>query len=247
MKNEGFELNASPLRVWIANVAPCFSEELYWNVLSSAERLKYQQFRFEPDRLRYLTTRAMVRVVLSNHMCAHPGSIEFEFNDCDKPVAFLKGSGLRRFLNFNVSHTDDLVALVVGFDQEIGIDLVRLTDSPAMEVAEDVFSNSENALIQKAPCRLSGEIFWKLWAIKESYTKAIGEGLSYPFKELSIDFLLNEEVATVVMPGGRVWNFRQMRIDGGYFISIFLSGSGHDSVEYSICQFSDLVVDWTKF
>lgn len=93
---------------------------------------------------------------------------------------------------FNVSNTDGLVVCAVS-DVEIGVDTEKIKEMrfPVMKrccVAEEINYIKENR-----------ESFFRIWTLKESYIKMIGEGLHFPLKKVSFSImekgdLIQEEI-----------------------------------------------------
>jgi 4'-phosphopantetheinyl transferase len=89
-------------------------------------------------------------------------------------------------LNFNLSHSADMVLCAVG-DAPIGCDIEKVVDAP-FEVAEHYFKIKERQYIAKGlsdneKCRR----FFRLWTMKESYLKMTGEGMSLSPERIEVD------------------------------------------------------------
>jgi 4'-phosphopantetheinyl transferase len=89
-------------------------------------------------------------------------------------------------LNFNLSHSADMVLCAVG-DVPIGCDIEKVVDAP-FEVAEHYFKAKECQYIadgcsDNEKCRR----FFRLWTMKESYLKMTGEGMSLSPQRIEVD------------------------------------------------------------
>ncbi len=85
-------------------------------------------------------------------------------------------------LDFNISHTRGFVACVLGKD--VGIDAQNIKRvSPA--VIKRVCSEAEIIKIENA--QKPDEQFIRFWTFKEAYTKMIGSGFRYSFKNVNIE------------------------------------------------------------
>jgi 4'-phosphopantetheinyl transferase len=89
-------------------------------------------------------------------------------------------------LNFNLSHSVDMVLCVVG-DAPIGCDIEKVVDAP-FEVAEHYFKPKERRYIAEGSndnekCRR----FFRLWTMKESYLKMTGSGMSVSLSHIEVD------------------------------------------------------------
>ncbi len=91
-------------------------------------------------------------------------------------------------IHFNISHSGN-IAVCAFSKYSVGCD-VEMLRTPDFNVAEKFFSNSEKKYIFGIENENKSERereFFKIWTLKESFVKAIGRGLSIPFKEFSVD------------------------------------------------------------
>jgi len=91
-------------------------------------------------------------------------------------------------LQFNLSHTDGLVACVVGKSCEIGVDVENIwRDLDPAAIAPTVFSPMEVARLITSPPEERRGRFFSYWTLKEAYIKARGMGLSIPLDAFWFD------------------------------------------------------------
>ena len=88
-------------------------------------------------------------------------------------------------VHFNLSHAGDYAAAVFD-DGAVGIDVerARLVN---VNVMQRQFTAAENAYLRSKP-----DAFLRLWTRKESYCKAVGEGLHLPLSSFDV---LEDQVA----------------------------------------------------
>ena len=90
---------------------------------------------------------------------------------------------------FNLSHTGDYAAAVFA-ESEVGID-IECIRTANIRLAQRFFSEEEYAYLEsiQRECgqgeRLNGE-FTRLWTRKESYVKAVGEGMHLPLTDFNV-------------------------------------------------------------
>ena len=89
----------------------------------------------------------------------------------------------RQDIFFNISHSGDYVAAAVG-KSEIGVD-VQIVRSVKDNLIQKLCNNNEKEFIQSAVDK--NKAFITLWALKESYIKAIGMGMSFPMSEINFN------------------------------------------------------------
>ena len=77
-------------------------------------------------------------------------------------------------IKFNISHEDNLVAVVISDDHEVGVDLARMVTN--LDLAKKILSKDEYSDFEKAIDK--EDYIARKWAMKEAYSKKTGEGLS---------------------------------------------------------------------
>jgi 4'-phosphopantetheinyl transferase len=151
--------------------------------LTPEEGARADRFRFERDRRLYLTSRVMLRSLLSQYADATPDSWRFETNAFGKPrVADPFGP----VPEFSLSHTHGLVCCAFSRTGVVGVDaesLDRVLDVPA--VVERYCSPGEQRDLASLTDRDQQVRFLSYWTLKESLSKAIGHGLSMDVSRLS--------------------------------------------------------------
>jgi len=148
-------------------------------VLSSDEQERAARFVFARDRAAYVAAHALLRNALSAYEDVSPDAWTFAQNGRDKPALAARHAGAG--LTFNLAHTEGLVACAIGRGLDVGIDVERLReDVPALELASRFFSPAEVAGLAAGAGSARARRFIELWTLKESYVKAIGQGLSHP-------------------------------------------------------------------
>ena len=98
------------------------------------------------------------------------------YNIYKKP--FLKTKD--KLINFNISHDKDVVILIYDENNTIGIDIIDMNKELKYYQSE-YFTNNENNNIKDK------DLFYKVWLMKEAYSKYLGKGLHSNLK--NIDFL----------------------------------------------------------
>ncbi|MCH8332511.1 4'-phosphopantetheinyl transferase superfamily protein [Candidatus Sumerlaeota bacterium] len=155
-------------------------------VLSPEERGRYD--RFIPDRAKteFLTGRLLLRNCLGRYLESPPESISFAISSHGK--LSLEGAQ-GRSLQFNLSHTRDLVACVFAVDHVIGIDVEAIdAKCEIFAIAERFFSEAERSHLGRFNGPEAVEQFFRIWTLKEAYIKARGLGLSLPLQDFSFTF-----------------------------------------------------------
>ena len=148
----------------------------YTALLTADERERQARFRFARDQRRFLVTRALVRTVLSRYAAVRPEDWAFSTGPRGRPAISGPGSGA---LEFNISHSADLVLLGVTSGRTLGIDTESFVAREAdIEGLDRYFAPEESAALLALPPGERRRRFFELWTLKESYIKARGMGLA---------------------------------------------------------------------
>ena len=140
------------------------------NLLTIPERARADRYRFPDDRRRSIVARAATRRFLGRYLGNDPATLVIDEEEFGKPV--LRG----REIEFNASHSGDLVALAFAKKTAVGVDVEhrrRLTDTLAL--ARRYFSAEEVAIVERAAD--AGDAFFAIWTAKEAIVKASGKGI----------------------------------------------------------------------
>lgn len=180
-------------------------------LLSREERQRADAFRFKKDFHLYVVGKIMTRKVLAAELDILPQDIKFRIDKYKRPYLDLLQEV---YLDFNISHSGEYVVLAVS-EKSVGIDIERIK-SIDLNLATDVFHQEELAyLFQKKEGEL--ERFFRLWTLKESFIKAVGEGLSFPLKEFYFNFSSNEIELNILREGtSGNWFFQEFSVDDDY-------------------------------
>jgi 4'-phosphopantetheinyl transferase len=154
----------------------------YCALLTPAEKIKQQRYKFAKDRHDALITRAFIRDLLSYYENKHPTDWQFERGEKGKPEVI----NCKLPLRFNLSHTKDIIICAVTINHDIGCDVENThRKNDVLSIAERYFSSSEaNELFSLAKLAQVPR-FFDYWTLKEAYIKAWGLGLSIPLKDFS--------------------------------------------------------------
>lgn len=157
--------------------------------LSPDEQERWQRFRLEGDRQRFLLARALVRSVLAAYVQQLPQALQFARNRYGKPELVQVDADPAQHLKFNISHTQGLLVLAVTLADEIGVDVESTTrEAEMLALAERYFAASEVSMLRAAAPLQLRELFFRLWTLKEAYVKARGLGLQLGLDSFAFGF-----------------------------------------------------------
>ena len=171
--------------VWWARPAPATGRLLA--LLDDVEHERYERYRQEVDKLRFLTGRTLLRMVGGRWLGVEPEKVALDAScyDCGKP------HGKPRVVapgapEMSVSHSGSLVALAVADGPAVGIDVEQIRTAEVGELARLTFSPDERATFDALPAGERQGAFFTYWARKEAVVKATGRGMSIAMSKLTL-------------------------------------------------------------
>jgi 4'-phosphopantetheinyl transferase len=153
-------------------------------LLDPAERERWERYRQDADRQRFLVGCALAKTVTAEV------SFDRTCGQCGKPHGkpAVRGGGPE----FSVSHSGDLVAVAVAA-APVGVDVEQLEGRPHPLGSEDpaalarlVLGEQEQAALAAVPPSGRARAFLVAWTRKEAVTKAQGDGVRVPFTEVIV-------------------------------------------------------------
>lgn len=189
---------------------------LYFSHLSENEKTRASKFRFEKDRLTYVTARGVLRELISAYTHQSPSAIAFFYNEQSKPYIISDTS-----LKFNVSHSGEKILMSFSLEHEIGVDVEfnkRSIEIP--QVAKSFFSKNETKALLCLPDVQQLSAFYNCWTRKEAFIKAKGGGLSIPLDQFEVSLLPEEKAELRVIKWDQTdvvnWNLQSITVGEDY-------------------------------
>jgi 4'-phosphopantetheinyl transferase len=226
-KTKPIALPPHEIHLWLSDYALIDDKELlsrYRLIISRQECEQETRFHFARDQRRYLVTRAMVRLVLSNYADIRPECWQFSENEYGRPEV-ADGCMPSTALCFNVSHTHSLIAVAVAQQCALGIDVENICSRTApISVANHFFAPAEVNALHSTPPEEQHDKFFEYWTFKEAYIKARGMGLSLPLDKFGFEFptpfSARIRFDSDMREDPRRWRFWQYRLFNEYLIAI---------------------------
>lgn len=187
-------------------------------LLGPTELARANRYRFDDDRRRSIVARAGTRRLLARYLDADPRTLVFAEEEHGKPA-------LRdREIEFNASHSGDLVALAFARKTPVGIDVERRRElHDTLALARRYFSAEEVAIVESAAD--AGDAFFTIWTAKEAIVKASGKGIgtgelhgfTVPFRDPRLQPVIDDWNVAAIDP----------RMDDYYAAVACRGGDGH--------------------
>jgi len=186
LHKQKINLEENEVHIWNFDLDKINSQkERFEKILSNDELTRADKFHFEIDKVRYICSRGLLRILLRVYTKLSPKEINFTFNDYGKPSL----STIRNNpgLHFNLSHSKQFMSVGFVKDALIGMDVELMKPlKDHLEIAKRFFSNSEIEQLNAFPKEKILEGFYSCWTGKEAVIKLSGEGLSYPLKDFDV-------------------------------------------------------------
>ncbi|MBK6395887.1 MAG: 4'-phosphopantetheinyl transferase superfamily protein [Betaproteobacteria bacterium] len=156
-----------------------------WATLSPEEVARAGRFGTDALRQRYVVGRAALRWTLAQRLGIDPAAVAIRRGERGRPML---DEG--RAPDFNVTHTLG-VALIAHLDRpgwRVGVDIEGVDRTLSHDaLARKFLTDRERSAIAMLDDDARRRAFLRLWTCKEAMSKATGDGLSAPFREIGID------------------------------------------------------------
>lgn len=152
-------------------------------LLAPTELQRAHQFLFEKDQHRFIIARGTLRHIISVYLDLAPTQISFAQNPYGKPYLINQYAKLE----FNVSHSHELILIAITKTHPVGIDLEFIRDDINPEaIASRFFSEQELSLLCRLPPAEKKMAFFQLWSKKEATVKMLGTGLYQALDKIDV-------------------------------------------------------------
>jgi len=172
-------LSDGGVHLWTLDLGPDrIDDACHLALLDPAEQERATRFVFPVHRHRFIRRHAIARRILARYLGCAPEAIRFAYGDYGKPRLAPPQNQPR--LRFSASSSEDVGCLAVTLDRTVGVDVEVPTKAKReawRSVAKTAFHRDEAAALSRLPAERAGDVFFRLWTLKEAYCKALGTGL----------------------------------------------------------------------
>ena len=186
---------------------------------------RYEAMTQVPVRARFAASRRLVKCVAAGVIEAEPHTVELAYGPGGRPS--LRGCDQ---IDISLSHTGGLLLVGVSRRGAIGVDVELSDRRMRLSGIEQRFWTPYEieALAQVEEGARVREMV-RLWTLKEAYTKAIGQGMRFRFKDFG--FAPGGRAPRVLTPDGGPgtgpeWRFGTGRVEDRYTVSWALHDTG---------------------
>jgi len=150
--------------------------------LSSAEHARAARFGREYLRRRYIVGRASLRWALGRTLWMSPSSVPIVRGERGRP----RLDGIDG-IDFNISHTDDAALIGIVREGRIGVDIERADREVSADgLARKFLTAAEQATLAPLDADERRVRFLRYWTCKEAMSKATGDGIAAPFRQIEV-------------------------------------------------------------
>ncbi len=201
------------------------------DALDDDDLMRYSRYKNESVARQFLWGRLLLRYMLCQYYHYPNQKISFVYNEYGKP-----GLADERVF-FNISHSNQWIVCVVD-DCNVGID-IQSVDKWRPAVARRITTKDEYASLMNRDEVAKIDLFYAMWALKESYSKAIGTGLTMPFNS----FAIKKSRSGRLFKTDDYYFLKQYEIDHHYKLAV-CSASGDFARQISIINPRQLCAYW---
>jgi 4'-phosphopantetheinyl transferase len=158
-------------------------EEEFHSELSAKEIQKAGDIASPSLRRRYIIARGTLRELVGSLLDERPRSIPIDAGPSGKPHIV----GTEHGLHFNVSHSGDLAMICIADCGEVGVDVETVRHVPAaIAIAKRRFAPAEARFVEQDGLAGADGRFLLCWTRKEALVKAMGTGMSFDLRGLTV-------------------------------------------------------------
>ena len=196
--------------------------EIYENcevVLTDGQLKKRDFLAFEQDKVAHVISQGGLCLLLAAYLKIPAEDIDLGREAKGKPFSLDNPS-----LQFNLSNSGEICTIAFGLDYPIGVDIEKVRKITDLEtLISSNFTHGEIADIRRSSDTLTR--FFQYWTMKESYLKAIGEGMRLTPNnlEFALDSVGVKLLSVNGVPDGDYWQFQLFKPAKAYVGTLSMS------------------------
>ncbi|MPY96469.1 MAG: 4'-phosphopantetheinyl transferase superfamily protein [Actinophytocola sp.] len=166
---------------------PLASADDHLHTLDDTERGRFNAYRQDADKLRFLTGRLLARTAVARWLGTTPEAIAFDATceDCGKPHGRPRVIG-HDDVALSLSHSGARVGVAVTAGMSVGLDVEATSRRAAGDLITYALNDTERAALAQLAPDDAAAAFFTYWARKEALMKATGRGLKIPLRSITL-------------------------------------------------------------
>jgi len=183
---DNYDLNKQMIDVWLEKLSSSELKNKVQHVSLSKEEIDTaNSFYFAKDRENYILSHQYLRFIISSYLQLPFDQITFKRMAQGKPIVSTKNICN---IEFNMAHSNDFLAIAIGTVNSVGIDIEAISEKQNVDgLAKHCFSFDEFKQYAEIHESLRPLAFFRGWARKEAYLKALGTGLSKDLRSFNVN------------------------------------------------------------
>ncbi|OXM51971.1 4'-phosphopantetheinyl transferase family protein [Amycolatopsis alba] len=175
---------------------PLPAEPRFLALLDELEQGRYDNYRQDIDKRRFLTGRVLAKTVAAERLGLAVEAVSFDATceDCGKPHGRPRVPDAPLMLS--ISHSGDLIGVAATAGTPVGLDVETANRRAEDSLLEYALTPAEQSAISGLLAEQRATAFFTYWTRKEAVMKATGKGLKIPLQ--SITFSGYDEDARLV-------------------------------------------------
>lgn len=219
-------------------------------VLPSDIQDRLKRFYHSEDSWRSLIGHLLPRYWLTRNQISLE-QIRFGKTEHGKPLIIQSPEPL----TYNVTHDSDVVAIGCGSGEAVGIDVMRVA-LPRKTTMDEFVDFVTEQLTEREKAQLGRNAgdeatrllrLYRMWTVKEAYTKALGEGLGYDFARIEYDVLNGAVTVDGKVPQGwEIVSFVVRHASDAYVVSTARQVGGEQTVMLHLDDAPDGLLEFVE-
>lgn len=179
-------------------------------------------------RERFVATRMLMKHVAAVALCVSPHELELGYGLNGR--VYLRGHDQ---VDISLSHTGDMLFVGITSLGVIGVD-VEPADRflSGQDVEQLMCTPHERWRLATTATEDQNLLLLRLWTLKEAYSKALGQGLRFPFTEFGFDLTVAGSSSTAILErangnpvGDHTWRFGNTLVLGKHLAAVAVQGT----------------------
>ncbi len=185
--------------------------------LSEDECIRAEKLKIEVKKNQFVITRSVLRLLLSSAVGKSYQDIDLFYGEHGKPS--VNESLNNKPIKFNISHSGGYALIAITLNNKVGVDIEEINlDINHQSLSKRFFSEQEYNELQNIDEGQRCDVFYSVWAKKESFIKATGQGVAFGLERFSVSLEEGCEAGLEVktpVPIEKVWfTYNLLDLDG---------------------------------
>ena len=165
--------------------APLPAEPQYLRLLDEVEQGRFEAYRQDADKRRFLTGRVLAKTVAAERLGLAVDAVRFDATcaDCGKPHGRPRVPDAD--LTLSISHSGELIGVAATPSVPVGLDVETASRRAEDSLIEYALSPVEVKSLEGLTAAERAAAFFVYWTRKEAVMKATGKGLKIPLQSIT--------------------------------------------------------------